>query len=332
MAADNSKNSSSAAKDTEPAVKTGGDDSLRRDLSAYLSKKNIISGLLVIVIIAVAIGLVTGKLHLGPKVYAQVAGHKIYKKDVQNLKADNKSVSDHDAATVLADKYLSQAMAREQKVTVSQADIAAAGCSGQKTNPYGYQTCANQVYFAKLANDNAGVYEGKYLMASFSRYVPYQSPLLAEQQKANPKLGDPAAIAADKAYAQTFITNLYDQIKAGKISFDQAIQAEHNDPTIGQASKIYKNQPHSGDFDGPLNQYNAFSAPGLKQKIADMKPGEITKPFVVRVADSATDPSSTAESYFLVVRLDKASGGHSKVDFPQALQQAKKRMGYKVNV
>lgn len=331
MAVDNKTNSSSDAKDAEPAVvKTGGDGS-PQPLSP-LSKKRVLLSLFVVVIIAVAAGLIISKPNFGPKVYAQVGDHKIYKKDIQSVKANNKSVSDHDAAAVLADKYLSQAMAQKQQLTVSQSDIAAAGCPSQKANPYGYQICVNQVYFTELANKNAGAYKGKYIMASFSRYVPYQSSLLAEQKQFNPKLGDPTAIAADKAYAKAFITGLYNQIKAGTISFDQAIQMEHNDPVLGEQASPYQNQPHSGTFDGPLSQYNAFSAPSLKPKLASMKPGETTKPFVVRVSDSASDPSSTAESYFMIVRLDKVSGGHSKVDFPQALQQAKQKLGYKVNV
>ena len=331
MAADNNTNSSSGEKTSAPVVKAGDDNGPKRGSLPLMNKKDILLGLLIIVVLGVGVGLITGRLHVGSKVYAQVDGHKFYKKDIQKIKLNNKSVSNHDAATVLADKYLSQTMAQEQNVTVSQTDIVAAGCSNQKTKPFSYQNCVNGVYFAKLANDNAGVYEGKYIMASFGRYVPYQSSVLADQKKEDPKLGDLAAIAADKAYAQTLITNLYNQIKAGKISFDQAIQTEHNDPVIG-ANSTYRNQPHSGTFDGPLSQYNAFSAPSLKQKIASIKPGETTKPFVVRVSDSAADPSSTAESYFLIVRVDKASGGHSKVDFPQALQQAKKKLGYKVNV
>lgn len=276
--------------------------------------------------------------HIGQKVYAEAAGHKIYKKDLQTLQVVNgkkKNVSDHQAATVLADKYLTEAMAKQQGMAVSQSDLVAAygkGILSQKsTDPYGYQNLTNQLYFTKLDNHNDGVYEGKLLVANFSRYVPYQSGLLPEQQKARPLLGNPTAIAQDKQYADKFITGLYDQIKSKKITFDQAIQMEHDDPMVGEKS-YYSTQQHSGSFNGPLKQIGLLAAKSVRSKITSMKAGELSKPMIVRASNSATDQSSTAESYFLVVRMDKVSGGGNSMTFQQELAQAKKHYGYKVNV
>lgn len=284
--------------------------------------------IIMLAVLAVAGILIRNVLH-GSGVYAQAAGHKIYKSDVQKIKGGNKSINDHDAATVLADMYLSQAMAKQNSVQVSQADIAAASCPDQKANPYGYQNCLNEVYFTKLSDNNEGLYTGKFLVANFSRYVPYESPLLDEQKKLNPKIGDKAAIAADKAYAQQFITNLYNQIKAGKISFDQAIAMEHNDPVVGE--KAYPSQAHSGAFNGRLSQINLLSAMSIRQKLRNIKPGETTMPFAVPVSASSSN-GSLQDAYYLVVKMDNVSGGHGKVDFQQELQQAKKKLGYKVNV
>ncbi len=290
------------------------------------------------IVVIAAIVLITHPGHIGQKVYAQAAGHKIYKKDIESLQVtDGKKnkVSDHQAATVLADKYLTEAMAKQYHVTVTQADITQAYGSSvtkqKKTNPYGYQNLVNQLYLTKLDNHNEGVYQGKLLVANFSRYVPYQSGLLPEQQKANPLLGNPAAIAQDKQYAQKFITNLYNQIKSGKITFDQAIQMEHADPMVGENS-YYSTQQHSSSFNGPLKQIGLLVARSIRGKITSMKPGQLSSPFVVRVSNSATDQNSTAESYFLVVRMDKVSGGGSDATFQQQLAQAKKHYGYKVNV
>lgn len=279
-------------------------------------------------------------LHIGEKVYAQAAGHKVYKKEIQSLKGDNSAITDHQVATVLADKYLTEAMAKEQNVTVTQTEIQTAvkaaeyqtdnGYQKTQLNPYAYQNLVNQLYFTKLAANNEGVYQGKLLVANFSKNVPYQSPLLAEKKSTNPNLGNPAAIAQDKQYAQTFITNLYDQLQTKKITFDQAIQMEHNDPVVG--TKGYPTQSHSTSFNGSLSQNNLLSADSIRGKITSIKPGETTKPFVVRSSSSMYD-KSTAESYFLVVRLDKKSGGNnSNTSFPQLLSQKKQQLGYKVNV
>src|SRR5689334_18998973 len=61
--------------------------------------------------------------HSGQKVYAEAAGHKIYKKDIQSLQVVNgqkKDVTDHQAATVLAEKYLTEAMSKQQGVKITK--------------------------------------------------------------------------------------------------------------------------------------------------------------------------------------------------------------------
>ncbi len=330
MATDTKKEA--ASNDTNSKVTVGETKqtaNFRRPPVWGKNKKKLLIFLLFALIIAIGWGLIGGNIHIGKKVYAQAAGHKIYKKDVQDIKGGKKSISDHDAATVLADKYLAQAMAKENNVTVSQNDISEAGCPNQKTSPYGYQNCVNQVYFTKLTENNEGVYKGKLLVANFSRYLPYQSPLLAEQKMLNPNIGNQADIAADKAYAQSFITNLYNQIQAHKITFDQAIEVEHNDPVVGEPA--YPAQSHSGPFDGRISQVNLLAANSIRQKVIHIKPGQTTKPFAVPVSASSTD-NSMQDSYFLVVEMDQISGGHGTTSFQQELQQAQKKLGYKVNV
>lgn len=341
MAANTNKNSASSAGDTEPAAKVGDGGQgtkLGRFRRPVITKKRLFLGLAVVAgLVAVAV-LLTSVAHIGQKVYAEAAGHKIYKKDIESLQVvDGRKtgVTDHQAATVLADKYLSEAMAKQEGIKVTQVDIVAAYGSSindqKKMNPYGYQNLVNQLYFSDLNEHNVGVYQGKLLVANFSRYVPYQSGLLAQQKAAESKLGDPAAIAQDKQYAQKFINNLYNQITAKKITFDQAIEMEHNDPVVGQNS-FYSTQQHSGPFNGPIGQVGLLAAHSIRDKVTSMKAGTLSKPFVVRVSNSATDANSTAESYFLVVQMDKVSGGSNGMTFDQQLKQAKKQLGYKVNV
>lgn len=328
MVADSNKNSTPSKE--ESVVKTGGDGPPPgAKLLLHINKKKILWIVLIVIVLVGGWLIATDKLHFGDKVYAQAAGHKIYKKEVEAIKVNNKSISDNTAATVLANKYLSQAMAKEQNVTISGSDIKAADCPSQKSNPFGYQTCVNQLYFTKLGNKNEGIYKGKALIANFSRYIPFPSPLLEKQKALNPKIGDPAAIAADKTYAKNFITDLYDQIISGKITFDQAIEMEHNDPVVGETA--YPSLVHSGPFDGRISQDNLISAYSIRQKIAAMKPGEITKPFAPSGPASLAD-DKTNETYFLVVKMDQVSGGHGNTSFDQQIQQAKKKLGYKVNV
>lgn len=136
------------------------------------------------------------------KVFAEVAGHKIYEQEVKDFIADNNEVSEKQATEVLADKYLTEALGKEQGVNVSDKEVMQQFGSDIENkyvgNNYGLQYQVNELYMAKLAAHNEGIYKGKYVVAHFSRYVPYDSPLLAEDKADNPKIGDETAIAEDK--------------------------------------------------------------------------------------------------------------------------------------
>ena len=267
------------------------------------------------------------------KPVAQVDGHKIYKRDTEQMTAKNKSVSTKDAAVALADKYLTQAMAEQQNVQVSQADLEqefGEDVDSLKTSdPYTYQANVNSLYFKKLAALNAGAYKGKYVVAHFSRNIAYDSPLLAEQKRFDPSIGDPAAIAADKAYAQKFINNLYAQVASGKMTFDQAIEAEHKDSYLGE--NAYQTLSHSKAFDTSNTQDNILNTRSITEKIHSIKPGTTTKPFAVKVSNSDSN-DSMVESFYLMVQMDSSKGGNSGKTFDQVLKQQKQELGYTINV
>lgn len=334
MVADN-KNSVPGDKKAEPFVTAGGQTNRPHFSFRSINKRKTAAVFLIIIALIGVLLLVSGKWHVGEKVYAQVAGHKIYKKDVQTLIGDNKGISNRQAATVLADKYLVEAMAKEQGVTITNQDIETAYGSEinkQKTSDqYAYQNKVNQVYFAKLSAYNTGLYKGQLLVANFSRNIPYQSPLLEQKKAANPNIGNSAAIAADKKYAQNLINNLYQQIEEGKITFEQAARIERDDPEVGE--KAYPTLPHSGPFDTlSKSRINGLiQTASVRQKVNDIKPSQTSKPFVVSVSNSIND-DSVVESYYLVIKMDTSAGGNSNMNFDQEVTQAKQQLGYKVYV
>lgn len=335
MATDGDKKTDS--EDKEPTVKAqvGGEDSPRpkrriKPPHVRLTKRRAVGLVLIIVVIAVAGVLLERKtLHVGQKVYAQAAGHKIYKQDVQAIIGNEKGISDHQAATVLADKYLTEAMAKEYGVTVTDSDIQAAYgkemLSQKQTKPYDYQRAVNNLYSQRIGLYNqAGTYKGKYLIANFSRYVSYPSPLRREQQAEDPSLGNPKLIAQDRKYAGEFITKLYKQIVSHKITFDQAINEERNDPRVG--TKAYPTQPHSGDFDTSAGYGLVVAADVTRDKLRTIKQGTMTKPFL-----AGESTSVAAGPYYLVIRMDEAKAAPN-MPYKQLLSQAKHKFGYKVYV
>lgn len=320
--------------DTAEQFAIPSDSTLRKN--RLKNKKTISIGVIVIAVIIAGGWFVLdrmGKIGNGQKVYAEAAGHKVYKSEIDDLIGKNKGISEHQAAQVLADKYLTEALAKERGITVTDNDLTAQFgkdvLKQKTTNKYLYQSNLNQEYFIKLVANNNGVYKGKYLVANFSRHIQVY-PTLPEDKMQDPLLGNADAVAKDKQYAQDFITNLYNQITSGKITFDQAIQIEHNDPRVGL--KAYPSLTHSGSFDTSYTPLGVLNAPSIREKINSIKAGETTKPFAVSVSVSLKNPNKTADSYFLVIHMDQTSGSYTGMDFSQYLDQAKKRLNYQVNV
>lgn len=275
--------------------------------------------------------------HAGQKVYAQAAGHKVYKSDVENLIQTTQGANVHQGATVLANKYLTEAMAKKADIKVTDSDVTAKFGSmvveQKNSNKYVYQSDLNSVYFDKLAAYNTGLYQGQLIVANFSRHIAFQSPFLGIQKASDPLMGNTQAIAQDRQYADNFISNLYSQIKSHQITFDQAIQKEHDDPQLG--TQAYQTLPHSG----PFNTSNVFLPAttlilpdSIRSRVHNMKAGQISTSFVVSVNNSLTKKNIKTDSYYLIVKMDSTKGGNSNMTYVQYLAESKQKLGYKVYV
>jgi hypothetical protein len=339
MVADN-KNSVSSENGALPTAKVGdgGQSSGGRRLNlSHPSKKLAAVVLVLLVIIVGAVLIINHTSGPGQKVYAEAAGHKIYKSDIDSLIGKTQGVTTHQVATVLADKYLTEAMAKKAGITVSDSDVTAkfgsSAVSQKDMNKYIYQSDLNSVYFDKLSAYNTGLYQGQLIVANFSRHIAFQSPFLGIQEASDPLMGSATAVAQDKQYASNFITSLYDQIKAHKINFDQAIQKEHDDPQLG--TQAYQSLPHSGSFDTSnvfLPATSLVLPQSIKGKMHSIKAGQISAPFVVSVNNSLTKKNVTTDSYYLVIKMDSTKGGSSNQTYAQYLTQSKQKLGYKVYV
>lgn len=300
----------------------------------FKNKKTVgLSLLLLVMVVTVGWSFLGDNIQNKGKLYAEAAGHKIYEKEVRDLIGDNKEVTDQEATRVLADKYFTEALAKEQNVSVSEEDIVneyGEEISQQKIDyKYAYQNKVNQLYFKKLSVNHAGAYKGQYLVTHFSRHIPYKSGLLAENKVSDPELGNRAVIAKDKKYAENLINRLRDEISSGKISFEEAIKIEKDDPVVGE--DVYPTLTHSGSFDTSVTPFTLADISSIENNGEKLKPGELSPPFAVKVSNSA-EGNSTAESYFVMVRLDSASGGQATMSYRQFIEQAKERLEYEVYV
>jgi hypothetical protein len=287
---------------------------------------------LILVVVGVGWTIAGDKFKDNRKVYAEAAGHKIYEQEVRDLVGSNKEINDYDAAKVLADKYLTQSLAKEQNILVSDQEMETEfGKAIQKQkseNKFAYQNKLNQLYFDKLQAHHRGIYKGNYIIAHFSRNVEFH-PVLPEDKAKNPNLGNRGAIEKDKKYAENFINRLYKDVKSQKITFDEAVNIERKDQRLG--INTYPTLPHSGNFDTSLRGNPVINLESIKERVQNIHPGDLTEPFVVRTGNSL-DGKSTAEAYFLLIEMEESSAGEIEGTFDQYLEKAMERLDYAVYV
>src|SRR5690606_38916724 len=107
------------------------------------------------------------------------------------------------------------------------------------------------------------------------------------------------------------------------------INIEKTDPVLGE--QVYPTLTHSGSFDTSITPFTGVDINSIENNGEHLKAGQTSKPAVIRVSDSE-EGNSTAESYFVMVHLDNASGGNAKTSFRKFIEQSKERLGYKIYV
>lgn len=276
-----------------------------------------------VVITGVLLLLVASSVKDDRKIYAEVAGHKIYEQELRDFIGGDSTISDQEASEVLADKYLLVELAKEQNVVVSDEEVEKEFgkqiVEEKEGNQYAYQSRLNQLYISKLQAHNRGIYKGKALVAHFSRHIPFDASISEKEKK---------DIAKDKKYAENLINKLRSDVLSKKISFEEAAKIERNDPIVGL--KGYPSLSHSGPFDTSVVQDGIMRAESARDQVSKLSPGQISEPFIVEVSNSFDD-STKVEAYYMVAQIDESSGGGSVgQDFRQYLEESKKRLGYKI--
>jgi len=141
---------------------------------------------------------------------------------------------------------------------------------------------------------------------------------------------------SDKAYATDFINKLAEQIKSKQTDFQMGIDKELADSKIGQSALPTVVQSGTfnkvgGPFPTPADQI--FTDPAVKSKIATLNKGDISDPFLVKIATS-TDPAKPqlVDGYWLLVKIDDNTKykNNNYSDFNSAINVYKKKLGYAV--
>ncbi len=113
-------------------------------------------------------------------------------------------------------------------------------------------------------------------------------------------------VAADKKYAQDLANNLYSQVVAGKITFEDLMNQVNNDKYID--IKTYPGRWPAQARKFTKDDYY-FSFQAFKQKVAAMAKGDISKPFALQ--ETLSNGKLGDEFSYMIVKVDSAHNGEA---------------------
>lgn len=258
---------------------------------------------------------------LSPKgtVYGRVNGHTVDQGAVKSFLGSAKGISDRQAAQILLDKYLTEAIGADLKVTVSSQEVTdayeALPREDQVNKTVVQQSLRNKIFYSKLQPIAVGHFKGAFIIAHF------------DQNSAGLRsVGDPTKAASDKQYATDLIKSLSAKVKSGT-SFDDAIKTEQSDPNLGTVA--LPTATHSGAFDTSdpdIERNSVVKTEDVGMALSKLKAGQVSEPFIVR--QTATPGGQRTELYWVIVKLDEAKDTPYK-SFGDFLDKAKVKYGYK---
>ncbi len=278
-------------------------------------------------VIALAVG---GYLAYQRTIYGRVGSHFVTKSQVAKVVSASPIFKTQEVGDAYMDMYLYQELAKDYKVSVSQSEI-----DTEMTNRTGLKDPYNKDFLTvaitrdllqqKIQEKVAGYYKGKFVLANFDRYIPYGDNAGPD----NPVAGRTQRIAADRAYAQAFSGYIYDQLVANKLTFDQAVEQEHNDSRLGHIA--LPTSLHSGDFntaDSTLPSTSLLSSTEVMSVLKSTKVGSFSLPVIAKIDSSAVENAPRVDGKFIILLVQDASTKSDK-SFDEVVSAKKKQVGYK---
>lgn len=330
-----------AANSTKPSVMNKPPKS-RRLLWVILS----------VVLVLGVFGLVLYQTGVLPKyfrskdVVARVGNHYITKQEVQKtsedaVKAGFYPESDKTIRNLIMDYWIYSLAAKEYNINVSDSEAVDYFRKTLQPGPLKDASTYNNSYVryrayatilqSKIFERATSTGKGSFVIGHFDQNLLRNTPAL----KALSNEQYDALLASDKKYATDFINDIYNKLKSGKIDMNKAMQLEIDDSKIG--AKALPNLGHSSIFGDPVSMpgntagYLAGSNKEFKQKIAKLKPGELSEPFTMEVQLGPNESSAKVDGYWLVVKVDEFYDKGPKFDSAnQTIEYFKKKYGYEI--
>jgi len=120
----------------------------------------------------------------------------------------------------------------------------------------------------------------------------------------------------EREYADNLVKSIYDDLKAKKLTFEQALEKVQKDPNVGLES-VYGAAIQSGPFLAVdyIEKRGLLRFDDVRGKIDALKEGEFSEPFVQKVDTSLEEGNPRlADSRWIIAKVDKIGEGGEKAD------------------
>ena len=274
--------------------------------------------ILVLFLILLILAIVAASLFIFKKppadLAAKVGDQKIMRDQVSQF-ANECQLEQKEAVEFLVDDIVLSTWSSDEKITVSP--------EGQRYPQEGAEnvqlrSCeitlekVNRLR-EKLTEYAVGFREGKFIVVNFDRFSP------------NPFLPPPEATDGtdlvelqkkEREYADNLVKSIYDDLKAKKLTFEQALEKVQKDPNVGLES-VYGAAIQSGPFLAVdyIEKRGLLRFDDVRGKIDALKEGEFSEPFVQKVDISLEEGNPRlADSRWIIAKVDKIGEGGEKAD------------------
>ena len=254
-----------------------------------------------------------------PKPAAQVGQENITLEQVANFSRDC-DIAQNEAVEFLVDNIVLEKWVQDEKIAFSKEDQKAEEIriSGKEAaiNCIAVQAKVNLLR-EKLSQNTEKVREGKFIYINFGLYAN-PDPMMAPPGVDNEEERI-AKLNEDKSAADNLIQSIYQDLKANKLTFEQAIEKVNSNPKFGVATSSAVIKPgDSFTADDYIGKRNLLGDETVRKKIDELSEGKFSEPFIQKVNISLcqileTDcPAEYVDSAWVIVKVEKIGKGYEE--------------------
>lgn len=170
--------------------------------------------------------------------------------------------------------------------------------------------------------------EGKFILVRGDLHFNFEPTGLSKEQRAK-------LVLQDIKYAKELAGSIYNDIKSGKITFEQGMEIANNDPKVGRPAWKGWEMTFSRSFTKADSIRRPFPTGTVNfwDEIFKIKIGEISKPIPIKVIvpeDNIVSKGKTeVEALYLIAKIEKGNLGESN-SYQEFIEKQKKELGVKI--